>query len=819
MQNRFKMKTNTLFLLWLAVVLVSLSACSGSSSDKPDEAPPAPPPPPTLVSSITPILDAGLKSTESIGPGGGSVIVTDANGVLYTLDFAPGTLAENVDISMTPVIDIPDLDFADRFVVGVQFEPEGIQFAQPPMLSIELPNDIAAGDLLGFGWEGPGEGVYARSINPVAGQIRIPMSHFSGAGIGVGSADEALEQVIYDEDLTAKFSARLGVEEQRIIRQICGNRDLLTCTDDTSLDFYNRFRQMMEAATLPLLTAWLSDIHPDIGGDPNNTNAREVTKSYYSWLHAAIVGLCGAEAVFCDAFDDNFLGFQESFRQHVAQGLVDEFGRAKAECNDLRVLEFNGYIGFAEAPRPWGVADLLRDLLGAEEDADVFEAIRNQFACNLVIEAIGFPESLLVGEDPDFFDLQLRNRADVLGTSLAEINVRFTMDSLNCGEVFGTSAGGIVNENTDATGRIRNIPIAALETCPESLNEVVITVAVENSVEAEETDQFFLGKNVTFSAEKIDPCAELANQFNSVLRSAVDCEGVVMTVTPSNVNLEPGETQQFTATVTGASDTSVTWSATGGTIDSGGLYTAGNVDGTFTVTAVSNADSSISDSATIEIETPGQLVTVSVDPPTVDLSKNDTVQFTATVTGATDTSVTWSASGGSITQSGLYTATGPDGRYTVTATSNADPKVSDQASVTIGTSLPADVSGRYEATGDVYTLFRGRESLLRSDEPVTIVIDQQGGLEIDVSAPSGFIEANKYRGTRDDAVLQAISDDCDSRPGNECPFDATMSVETRAGATGVLITGRFFEDDPDDADLLGGTGSRFVDFEIFYVPE
>ena len=45
---------------------------------------------------------------------------------------------------------------------------------------------------------------------------------------------------------------------------------------------------------------------------------------------------------------------------------------------------------------------------------------------------------------------------------------------------------------------------------------------------------------------------------------------VSITVAPSSVNLSPGGTQQFTATVTGAADTSVTWSIQQG--GSGGAY-------------------------------------------------------------------------------------------------------------------------------------------------------------------------------------------------------------------------------------------------------
>ena len=60
-----------------------------------------------------------------------------------------------------------------------------------------------------------------------------------------------------------------------------------------------------------------------------------------------------------------------------------------------------------------------------------------------------------------------------------------------------------------------------------------------------------------------------------------------------------------------------------------------------------------------------------------------TQQFTATVTGTSNTAVTWSASGGSISPSGWFTAPAIIGIYTVQATSAADPSQSASATVTV----------------------------------------------------------------------------------------------------------------------------------------
>jgi hypothetical protein len=106
--------------------------------------------------------------------------------------------------------------------------------------------------------------------------------------------------------------------------------------------------------------------------------------------------------------------------------------------------------------------------------------------------------------------------------------------------------------------------------------------------------------------------------------------------------------------------------------------------GTYTVTATSQADTSKSDAAIVTV-TDAPVVTVSISPKTASLLPNGTQTFTATVTGTTNTAVTWSvpAGQGSITQAGAYTAPATAGTYTVTATSQADPSKFDTATVTV----------------------------------------------------------------------------------------------------------------------------------------
>ncbi len=175
-----------------------------------------------------------------------------------------------------------------------------------------------------------------------------------------------------------------------------------------------------------------------------------------------------------------------------------------------------------------------------------------------------------------------------------------------------------------------------------------------------------------------------------------------VTISPMTATLAVSTNQQFTATVTGTNNTAVTWSVDGvaggnmtvGTINTNGLYAAPATAGGHTITATSVADKTKSASATVAV------LSLTVAPASSKLALQGVQQFTATVQGTTNTSVTWSVDGvaggnsmvGTITTGGLYTAPGTAGTYSVTATSVALPSYSVNATVTVVNAPPGTVS-------------------------------------------------------------------------------------------------------------------------------
>jgi hypothetical protein len=76
---------------------------------------------------------------------------------------------------------------------------------------------------------------------------------------------------------------------------------------------------------------------------------------------------------------------------------------------------------------------------------------------------------------------------------------------------------------------------------------------------------------------------------------------ITISVNPPSVSVQAGSMRPFSVVITGTSNKGVTWSATGGAISTGGMYTAGNATGSFTVTATSMADTSKQSQATVTV--------------------------------------------------------------------------------------------------------------------------------------------------------------------------------------------------------------------------
>jgi hypothetical protein len=272
---------------------------------------------------------------------------------------------------------------------------------------------------------------------------------------------------------------------------------------------------------------------------------------------------------------------------------------------------------------------------------------------------------------------------------------------------------------------------------------------------------------------------------------------VRLAVTPASVTLDPGVKSTFTATGYLADGSTapvgVVWTAGGGSIDPDGAYTAGSVAGTFRVIA-SNTAGTLADTAAVTISPPPAppppaptLTEVVVTPATVTLATGASKQFKAygwnSVGDSIPVAVSFTATGGTVTSAGLYTAGTTAGTFRVVASTTG---IADTAMVTLaksssstgGVGIPFGPFGAWEGEAlkpytDEFTLSMGayspsnlitRISVARS-RGQKLMIAMAGGARTNYTT-DGVFDMTKWTAKMDlyntpsikDAVASAVAD-------------------------------------------------------------
>lgn len=145
---------------------------------------------------------------------------------------------------------------------------------------------------------------------------------------------------------------------------------------------------------------------------------------------------------------------------------------------------------------------------------------------------------------------------------------------------------------------------------------------------------------------------------------------VAISVAPSSATVLQKGTQTFVASVSGTSNTAVTWKLldnNSGTVSRSGVYTAPSVSGAFVLRVTCKADPNVY--FDIKINVPQ--ISVSIFPTDVNLLPGTSITFSGLVAGAASAAFKWSCSGGKFSGN-VYTAPSVLGAYTITCTSSQD---------------------------------------------------------------------------------------------------------------------------------------------------
>jgi hypothetical protein len=253
----------------------------------------------------------------------------------------------------------------------------------------------------------------------------------------------------------------------------------------------------------------------------------------------------------------------------------------------------------------------------------------------------------------------------------------------------------------------------------------------------------------------------------------------------TEVGLGVGANHTFAATVTGTANTAVVYSvqegAAGGSITAAGVYTAPLTAGTYHVIATSVADGTRS--ATVPVTA---VPSVSITPGSARIIAGGSQTFRTTVLGTSDAGVIFSATTGSITAAGVYTAPQTPGIYSVVAASLAAGRWVNTAS-----NLGAATATVTVATSDMFAP-TGSMAIDRTQHTATLLLDGTilvaGGLKFDTAIGGGATAAAElYDATS--GTFAATGSMATHRYGHNATLLANGALANAASYGKVLVTG------------------------------
>ena len=266
---------------------------------------------------------------------------------------------------------------------------------------------------------------------------------------------------------------------------------------------------------------------------------------------------------------------------------------------------------------------------------------------------------------------------------------------------------------------------------------------------------------------------------------------VSVSCSPSSIATDKTSSCISTVSGTGSYSSAVTWSVSPssiGSISSAGVFTPTGA-GTATITATSAQDATKSGAATVTVTAASTIssVTVTCSPTSIVTGQTSTCTATVTGTGAFSSAVTWSATDGSITSSGVFTPTA-SGTATITATSTQDATKSGAMSIAVANATALTVTISDLPTGMLgnvtVTAPNGQQVTLTSSQTVNATPGTYTITAIPVSVGTNTYHATQPTQTVSvaaGATATAIIDYFDIIP-------ATTKVLDQAGAQSLSVS-------------------------------
>jgi hypothetical protein len=604
---------------------------------------------------VTPVLDQPDAVQMQIGPQGGTI--TTSGGI--TLQIPAGALHDTQTITLTPLSAVQGSPLAS-LLGGVQLDPQGLHFLVPATLSVPLPGGVDPHQLVGFGFDGGGISFHLKPPVISGGTMSLQITHFSGGGAGTLTPAQSASILGYqptpaDEAAEQEIAAALQLYEQQ-------GTDPDPAIDAALSTWYRHLKVGLQSVgdsidfyelAVGEWQAWLGEVQAWSDTSRHaaeNTQAADLATNDASHLADLALSACDGSGsdplaalkpVIRLASDLETVPLQietqkdsngkqlppadglDSACVHVQIKSVDHppvLAFALAKNTVTAAVEVDFWTGTSRTDSPVAVdlydvtdgpkSSVASDTTSNGSSSFTFAAGPKPHRKYAVIANLPGDPSLhdptsvgALGEEKDF-DLDVRDRVELHSNATVAPGGTVSLQALLAGDGMANATVGFSNSGagtlsastgtTDTSGATTvdytasNDPAGGTDTITASFDDGTGTVTAQVTITI--SAGTCSGNLSSFRLDAIAP-----------LSQSDACSSVDVSIQPTTVTLATGQGTTFTATVTGTSDQTVTWTATGGTIDQNGTYTAGPTTGTYTVTATSNADSNAHDAATVTI--------------------------------------------------------------------------------------------------------------------------------------------------------------------------------------------------------------------------
>lgn len=231
--------------------------------------------------------DDARAATAVIGPGGGTIEATGADGTRFSLLIPSSALAEEQTITLAPLKGISGLPDGATLVAGADCKPEGLTFAVPATLTVELATPPPS-QLLHLGYQADGGEAELRLASIQGNRITFSVEHFSGNATVQAEAEAAS---VLLERLTSNPETRATLEQiSAIVVETLENPNYVTHVADMEAvlksHFNDRVKPRILSATddpklleaIEAFSSWRALVNYSEGSAPGALNTAQTTE-------------------------------------------------------------------------------------------------------------------------------------------------------------------------------------------------------------------------------------------------------------------------------------------------------------------------------------------------------------------------------------------------------------------------------------------------------------------------------------------------------------------------------------------------------------